>query len=79
VCKFRRDRADLGLWMRPPGSCDTTRAVAVAAPNTADYRFLRIRISRIVTVMGGLPPAAGMLWRGRSLQRGRKNRSDKRE
>jgi hypothetical protein len=41
--------------------------------------LLRIRISSIVTVMGGLPPAAGMLRRGRSLQRGRKNRSDKRE
>jgi hypothetical protein len=51
----------------------------MAASGAADYMLLRIRISSIVTVMGGLPPAAGMLWRGRSLQRSRKNRSDKRE
>jgi hypothetical protein len=44
-----------------------------------DYRLLRIRISSIVTMMPGLPPAAGRLWRSRSLQRGRKNRSDERE
>ena len=51
----------------------------MAASGAADYMLVRIRISRIVTVMRGLPPAAGMLRRSRSLQRGRKNRSDKRE
>jgi len=51
----------------------------VAAPDAADDGLLRIRVSRIVTVMRGLPPAAGMLRRSHSLQRGRKNRSDKRE
>ena len=51
----------------------------MAASDAADYWLLPIRISRIVTMMRGLPPAAGMLWRSRSLQRGRKNRSDKRE
>ena len=51
----------------------------MAAPGAADYMLLRIRISSIVTVMRGLPSAAGMLRRGRSLERGRKNRSDNRE
>lgn len=51
----------------------------MAASGAADYMLLRIRISSIVTVVRGLPSAAGMLRRNRSLQRGRKNRSDKRE
>lgn len=51
----------------------------MAASGAADYMLLRFRIGSIVTVMRGLPPAAGMLWRSRSLQRGRKNRSDERE
>ena len=51
----------------------------MAASGAADYMLLRIRVSSIVTVMGGLPPAASMLWRSRSLQRSRKNCSDKRE
>jgi hypothetical protein len=51
----------------------------VAAPDAADDGLLRIRISGVVTMMRGLPPAACMLGRSRSLQRGRKNRSDKRE
>jgi hypothetical protein len=51
----------------------------MAAPGAADYGILWIRISSLVTVMRGLPPAAGMLRRSRSLQRGRKNCSDNRE
>ena len=51
----------------------------MAAPNAADYGLLGIRVNGVVTVMRSLPPAAGMLRRGRSLQRGRKNCSDNRE
>jgi len=51
----------------------------MAAPGAADNGFLRIRSTRFVTMMPGLPPAAGMFRRSRSLQRGRKNRSDNRE
>ncbi|HWZ75688.1 MAG TPA: hypothetical protein VNX87_04075 [Candidatus Sulfotelmatobacter sp.] len=51
----------------------------MAASDAADDGLLRIRSTRFVTMMPGLPPAAGMLRRSRSLQRGRKNRSDKRE
>jgi len=51
----------------------------VAARDAPDDGLLRIRISSVVTVMRGLPSAAGMLRRSRSLQRSRKNRSDNRE